>query len=60
MGKVATGLSMSLDGFIAGPDDGPHSPFGDGSPSFYLGRSSMPPNLGRRTPSYGFVGVVRR
>jgi hypothetical protein len=23
MGKVATGLSMSLDGFIAGPNDGP-------------------------------------
>jgi hypothetical protein len=30
MGKVATGLSMSLDGFIAGPNDGPRSPLGDG------------------------------
>ena len=30
MGKVATGLSMSLDGFIAGPNDGPGSPLGDG------------------------------
>ena len=30
MGKVATGLSMSLDGFIAGPNDGPESPLGDG------------------------------
>jgi dihydrofolate reductase len=30
MGKVATGLSMSLDGFIAGPNDGPASPLGDG------------------------------
>ncbi len=30
MGKVATGLSMSLDGFIAGPNDGPDSPLGDG------------------------------
>lgn len=30
MGKVATGLSMSLDGFIAGPNDGPQSPLGDG------------------------------
>jgi dihydrofolate reductase len=30
MGKVATGLTMSLDGFIAGPNDGPHSPLGDG------------------------------
>jgi dihydrofolate reductase len=30
MGKVATGLSMSLDGFIAGPNDGPEAPLGDG------------------------------
>jgi hypothetical protein len=30
MGKVATGLSMSLDSFIAGPNDGPGSPLGDG------------------------------
>src|SRR5919202_7122063 len=30
MGKVATGLSMSLDGFIAGPNDGPERPLGDG------------------------------
>ncbi len=31
MGKVTTGLSMSLDGFIAGPNDGLQSPLGDGS-----------------------------
>jgi dihydrofolate reductase len=30
MGKVAMGLSMSLDGFIAGPNDGPGSPPGEG------------------------------
>jgi dihydrofolate reductase len=30
MGKVATGLSMSLDGFIAGPNDGPEHPLGEG------------------------------
>lgn len=30
MGKVATGLSMSLDGFIAGPNDGPERPLGAG------------------------------
>jgi dihydrofolate reductase len=30
MGKVSTGLSMSLDGFIAGPNDGPERPLGDG------------------------------
>jgi dihydrofolate reductase len=30
MGKVVVGLSMSLDGFIAGPHDGPDNPLGDG------------------------------
>ena len=30
MGKVATGLTMSLDGFIAGPNDGPGQPLGQG------------------------------
>ena len=30
MGKVSTGLSMSLDGFIAGPNDGPGRPLGEG------------------------------
>jgi len=30
MGKVVVGLSMSLDGFIAGPNDGPNNPLGDG------------------------------
>jgi dihydrofolate reductase len=29
MGKVAMGLSMSLDGFIAGPNDGPELPLGE-------------------------------
>ncbi len=29
MGKVAMGLSMSLDGFIAGPNDGPERPLGE-------------------------------
>jgi dihydrofolate reductase len=30
MGKVTMGLSMSLDGSIAGPNDGPDKPLGDG------------------------------
>jgi dihydrofolate reductase len=30
MGKVRTGHSMSLDGFIAGLNDGPEAPMGDG------------------------------
>ena len=35
MGKVSTGLSMSLDGFIAGPNDGPGSPLGDGGEQLF-------------------------
>jgi dihydrofolate reductase len=30
MGKVSVGLTMSLDGFIAGPNDGPEWPLGEG------------------------------
>jgi hypothetical protein len=30
MGKVAVGLTMSLDGFIAGPNDSPDRPLGEG------------------------------
>ncbi len=30
MGKVVVDLSMSLDGFVAGPNDGPANPLGDG------------------------------
>ena len=29
MGKVLVSLSMSLDGFIAGPNDGPENSLGD-------------------------------
>lgn len=30
MSKVVMGLTMSLDGFIAGPNDGPEQPLGEG------------------------------
>ncbi len=30
MGKVTTGFSMSLDGFVAGPNDSPDNSLGDG------------------------------
>jgi dihydrofolate reductase len=30
MGKVTTGFSMSLDGFVAGPNDNPDNALGDG------------------------------
>lgn len=35
MGKVGTGMSTSLDGFIAGPNDGPENPLGDGGESLF-------------------------
>jgi dihydrofolate reductase len=40
MGKVGTGLSMSLDGFIAGPNDGPQSPLGEGGERLFAWYSS--------------------
>jgi len=30
MSKVVAGLSVSLDGFVAGPNDGPDNALGDG------------------------------
>ena len=35
MGKVMTELSMSLDGYIAGPHDGPDNPLGDGGTALF-------------------------
>ena len=40
MGKVAMGLSMSLDGFIAGPNDGPERPLGEGGERLFEWYSS--------------------
>jgi dihydrofolate reductase len=40
MGKVSTGLSMSLDGFIAGPNDGPERPLGEGGERLFEWYSS--------------------
>jgi dihydrofolate reductase len=40
MGKVAMGLSMSLDGFIAGPNDGPERPLGEGGERLFAWYSS--------------------
>jgi dihydrofolate reductase len=40
MGKVAMGLSMSLDGFIAGPNDGPERPLGEGGELLFAWYSS--------------------
>ncbi len=35
MGKAGTGFSTSLDGFIAGPNDRPENPLGDGGESLF-------------------------
>jgi dihydrofolate reductase len=40
VGKVGTGLSMSLDGFIAGPNDGPERPLGEGGERLFNWYSS--------------------
>ena len=40
MGKVLVGISMSLDGFIAGPNDGPANPLGDGGEGLFRWYSS--------------------
>lgn len=40
MGKVSSGFSMSLDGFIAGPNDGPANPLGDGGERLFKWYSS--------------------
>ena len=43
MGKVSVGLSMSLDVFIAGPNDGPGSPLGDGGERLFAWYSGGDP-----------------
>ncbi len=40
MGIVVTGLSMSLDGYIAGPNDGVDNPLGDGGERIFRWYSS--------------------
>jgi dihydrofolate reductase len=40
MSKVAMGLSISLDGFIAGPNDGPERPLGEGGELLFAWYSS--------------------
>ncbi len=40
MGKVTTGFSMSLDGFVAGPNDGPEKPLGEGGDRLFKWYSS--------------------
>ncbi len=42
MGKVICALSMSLDGFIAGPHDGLDNPLGDGGQRLFAWMNAGP------------------
>jgi dihydrofolate reductase len=42
MGAVVVDLSVSLDGFVAGPDDGPHLPLGRGGEHLFTWMSAGP------------------
>ena len=48
MGSVITGLSMSLDGFVAGRGDGPAHPLGIWAefPAAFAGRALPKPGMG--------------
>ncbi|MET0143818.1 MAG: dihydrofolate reductase family protein [Ilumatobacteraceae bacterium] len=42
MGKVMVELSISLDGYIAGPNDGPDNPLGDGGEALFAWMGAGP------------------
>jgi dihydrofolate reductase len=46
MSKVVVGLSVSLDGFIAGPNDGPANPLGDGGGKLFEWWAAGPEPIG--------------
>lgn len=61
MGNVVVDLSMSLDGFIAGPHDGPGNPLGDGGERLFAWWSAGPTRVGpddRFKPPTRSAGVV--
>lgn len=42
MGNVMVDLSVSLDGYIAGPNDGPSNPLGDGGAALFTWMNAGP------------------
>lgn len=46
MGNVLVGISMSLDGYVAGPNDGPGNPLGDGGSRLFDWWSAGPERIG--------------
>ncbi len=51
MGKVIFNITMSLDGFVAGPNDSPENGFGDGGDAlfkwYFNGNTEVPISDGR-------------
>lgn len=43
MGKVVFNMTMSLDGFVAGPNDGPDNGLGDGGDALFKRNTSWIP-----------------
>jgi dihydrofolate reductase len=58
MGKVVTGFSMSLDGFVAGPNDSVEKPLGQGGEGLFAWYSTGDTEF--RFPSGTFVVQVSR
>jgi dihydrofolate reductase len=56
MGKIVTGFAMSLDGFVAGPNDSPETPLGVGGEALFTFYSSGDTEF--RFPSGTFVVQV--
>jgi len=46
MSTVIIDLSVSVDGYIAGPGDGPTNPLGDGGPALFTWMSAGPETVG--------------
>ena len=52
MGKVRTGLGVSLDGFMSGPNDGPEAPWGLAASGSWPGMALATPNTGCLEPTW--------
>jgi hypothetical protein len=54
MGKVTFNMTMSLDGFVAGPNDGPENSLGDGGARLFDHLADSRP----RPPRYFWVKMI--
>jgi dihydrofolate reductase len=63
MGKVMMSLSMSLDGFIAGPEDGPEFPLGKGGEPLFAWMNAGPESVRQNewlAPAEASLPVIER